>query len=78
MWLRPTSVCFVRTRLNGGSRNAVGVASVARRRDAVRVLIQLDVRYFVATDAYSLTIGGRVRTAMTVTVGQLRAASHGP
>jgi hypothetical protein len=37
----------------------MGVASVARRRDAVRVLIQLDVRYFVATDAYSLTIGGR-------------------
>src|SRR3954452_17246131 len=38
------------------------------------VLIHFDVPYFAgATDAYSFTIGGRVRTPMTVTLGQLKA-----
>src|SRR3954469_18482901 len=37
------------------------------------VLMHFDVPYFAATDAYSFTITGRVRTPMTVTLGQLKA-----
>jgi DMSO/TMAO reductase YedYZ molybdopterin-dependent catalytic subunit len=37
------------------------------------VLIHFDVPYFAATDAYAFTISGRVRTPMTVTLGQLKA-----
>src|SRR3954468_22981886 len=37
------------------------------------VLIHFDVPYFTPTDSYSFTIGGRVRTPMTVTLGQLKA-----
>src|SRR3954451_15197565 len=37
------------------------------------VLIHFDVPYFAPTDSYSFTIGGRVRTPTTVTLGQLKA-----
>jgi len=37
------------------------------------VLMHFDVPYFAATDAYAFTITGRVRTPMTVTLGQLKA-----
>src|SRR4051812_11418228 len=37
------------------------------------VLIHFDVPYFAANDDYAFTIGGRVRTPMTVTLGQLKA-----
>jgi DMSO/TMAO reductase YedYZ molybdopterin-dependent catalytic subunit len=37
------------------------------------VLIHFDVPYFTPTDSYAFTIGGRVRTPMTVTLGQLKA-----
>jgi DMSO/TMAO reductase YedYZ molybdopterin-dependent catalytic subunit len=36
------------------------------------VLIHFDVPYFAPTDSYAFTIGGRVRTPMTVTLGQLK------
>jgi DMSO/TMAO reductase YedYZ molybdopterin-dependent catalytic subunit len=37
------------------------------------VLVHFDVPYFTAVDDYAFTIGGRVRTPMTVTLAQLKA-----
>jgi sulfane dehydrogenase subunit SoxC len=36
------------------------------------VLIHFDVPYFAPTDSYAFTIGGHVRTPMTVTLGELK------
>src|SRR3954451_14084976 len=41
------------------------------------VLLHFDVPYFAPTDSYAFTIGGRVRTPMTVTLGQLKARLTG-
>jgi sulfane dehydrogenase subunit SoxC len=37
------------------------------------VLMHFDVPYFAPTDSYAFTIGGRVRTPATVTLGELKA-----